>query len=691
MALLEVNELQTTYRMRASSVVAVDEVSFKIDAGECVGIVGESGCCKTTIGMSMMRLLSANGHVTGGEVNFDDRDLARLSDRQMRSVRGNTMALIPQDPMTSLHPVTRIGRQLMESYRIHRGRSTSQARDRALEVLRMVEMPNPEQRLSQYPFELSGGLRQRVMIAMALMCEPKLLIADEPTTALDVTIQAQILDVLDNLREQFGMAVMLITHDMGVIAGRTDRVVVMSAGRKIEEASTEQIFDHMHHPYTQALLSSVPKIDAATSTRLQSIRGLPPDLSKEIIGCRFAPRCKFAQDDCKEVEPALGGASDHIYACYHPVDGPAPPTVSIPQSAESRLMTRTPLLTVSDLVKDFPLRNSKLFGSEHRKVSAVSDVNFEVAEGETYGLVGESGCGKTTIGRLIVGLEEPTAGSIHFEGRPAGLGRQATRVADARLRQMMFQDPYASLNPRKRIRDIIAEPLEIQNDGNSASRTKTVLELLDEVGLPRNSIDRYPHEFSGGQRQRIGFARALAVRPKMVIADEPVSALDVSIQAQVLNLMQDLRVEHGLSYIFISHDLAVVRYIADRIGVMYLGKLVETGPAADVFSRPAHHYTQGLLDAVPIPDVKHAKDRVGNQVRGELPSAVDPPSGCRFRTRCPAADEMCAEVVPEFTQVSPDHIVACHHPLLVTVPLQPREPASAPPGASSGSPSGPTS
>ena len=558
----------------------------------------------------------------------------------------------------------------------------------------MVEMPNPEQRMRQYPFELSGGLRQRVMIAMALMCEPKLLIADEPTTALDVTIQAQILDILDNLRKDQGMATMLITHDMGVIAGRTERVVVMYAGRKIEEASTEQIFDEMRHPYTQALLSSVPKIDTASSTRLQSIPGLPPDLSKEILGCRFAPRCKFATEECHDIEPPLvGEGSGHYFACYHPIDGPAALAPVVPRSAESETLDLQPLLTVTNLVKDFPLRNTKLISRETRKVSAVANVSFEVREGETFGLVGESGCGKTTIGRLIVGLEPATSGTIDFAGRPEGLSREATKVADAKLRQMMFQDPYASLNPRKRIRDIIAEPLEIQGEGDSRSRTRAVLDLLDEVGLPAEAVDRYPHEFSGGQRQRIGFARALAVRPKMVIADEPVSALDVSIQAQILNLMQDLRVEHGLSYIFISHDLAVVRYIADQIGVMYLGKLVETGPAEEVFSSPAHHYTQGLLNAVPIADPKHAKDLAGRQIRGELPSAVDPPSGCRFRTRCPAADDICVTDEPMFSQVKGDHVVACHHPLIATVALggvrTGAQPAQAPPSTTPPAPGAP--
>ena len=674
MSLLSISNLQTTYSMRASSVVAVDDVSFDIDAGECVGIVGESGCGKSTIGMSLMRLLSANGHITGGEIEFDGRDLVKISERQMRKVRGNVIALVPQDPMTSLNPVTRIGTQIAEGYRIHHGNSRSQAMKRALETLRMVEMPNPEERLRQYPFELSGGLRQRVMIAMALVNEPKLLIADEPTTALDVTIQAQILDVLDGLREKLGMAIMLITHDMGVIAGRTDRVVVMYAGRKAEEGPTTPIFKQMHHPYTRALLSSVPSIDAEHTERLLTIPGLPPDLSKEIVGCRFAPRCRFATDECIAVEPQLGGDDGHVYACYHPVDGPEPTGASVAGLTKDDDVrdsaTRESLLTVTNLVKDFPIKSKRLVpGGEHLAVSAVANVSFDIGLGETFGLVGESGCGKTTIGRLVVGLETPTSGSIVFAGRPEGLSGHKAKVADAKLRQMMFQDPYASLNPRKRIRDIIAEPLEIQAEGTNKTRFARVLELLGEVGLPADAVDRYPHEFSGGQRQRVGFARALAVRPKMVIADEPVSALDVSIQAQILNLMEDLRDEHGLSYIFISHDLAVVRHIADRIGVMYLGRLVEVGPAKQVFSEPAHHYTQGLLDAVPIADPVLAKTRK-NKITGELPSAIHPPSGCRFRTRCPAATEVCAAEVPPPSEVSSGHIVACHHPLRTTVAIE---------------------
>ncbi len=667
--------------MRNSAVVAVDGVSFQIDAGECVGVVGESGCGKSTIGMSIMKLLSANGHVTGGQILFDGQDLAQLDEKAMRKFRGNSVALIPQDPMTSLNPVMRIGKQIAEGFRIHTGASASEGQKRALEVLRMVEMPNPEERLRQYPFELSGGLRQRAMIAMALVCEPKLLIADEPTTALDVTIQAQILDVLDGLRERFGMAVMLITHDMGVIAGRTDRVVVMYAGLKIEEASTRDVFTKMRHPYTQALLASVPKIDEDSSDRLLSIPGLPPDLSKPIVGCRFAPRCSKVQDDCRVNTPVLtsDGDAEHVFSCFHPQNGPVAVAIRTSEDAAASSAERGArvdkiaeaplLLTVTNLVKEFPIRSKKLLDREHKFVSAVADVSFTVREGETFGLVGESGCGKTTIGRLITGLEEPTSGGFAFTGQDPSLKGHDAKLEQARFRQMIFQDPYASLNPRKRVQDVIGEPLVIQGKISDADLNARIRELLHEVGLPIDSGSRYPHEFSGGQRQRIGFARALAVQPKLVIADEPVSALDVSIQAQILNMMQDLRDRMGLSYIFISHDLAVVRYIADRIGVMYLGKLVEVGPARDVFNNPAHHYTQGLLDAVPIADVDMARQRHGQQVQGELPSPVNPPSGCRFRTRCPAATDRCAEEVPEFRQVADDHVVACHFPLRTVVAI----------------------
>ncbi len=670
MNLLEVRNLQITYKLRTSDVVAVDDVSFSIAAGECLGVVGESGCGKTTVGMAIMQLLAGNGHISAGEILLNGKNLVGLPDKELRKFRGRTVALIPQDPMTSLNPVMRIGDQVVEAYRIHHRVSKKVAAERALEMLRMVEIPNAEERFNQYPFELSGGLRQRVIIAMALVCEPQLLIADEPTTALDVTIQAQILDVLDNLREKYKLAVMLITHDMGVIASRTDRVVVMYAGRAAEEASTSEIFRDMRHPYTRALLASVPSIEGDQPTRLHSIPGLPPDLTKPIEGCRFRARCEFATEECRRAEPSLTASGDgHRFACFNPLsigwDGVRESGAAIPIRRRGDEI----LVSLQNLTKDFPLRAKGIFTRERRVVSAVSDITLDVYRGETLGIVGESGSGKTTVGKLIMGLEKPTSGSISFTDADPSHA-PVTQLALAKIRQMIFQDPYASLNPRKRIVDLIGEPLDIQGTLKGPEQTRRIGELLDEVGLPQESLYRYPHELSGGQRQRVGLARAMALQPAIIIADEPVSSLDVSIQAQMLNLLSDLRDEKGLSYLFISHDLAVVRYIADRIGVMYLGKLVEIGPAHQVFTQPAHHYTRALLDAVPVANPDAARGRSGSRLGGEIPSAIDPPSGCRFRTRCPAATEECTAVEPTYAEAGDNHLVACHHPLRATVAIR---------------------
>ena len=678
---LRLSDLRTEFRMREGSVVAVDGVSFDVDEGECVGVVGESGCGKSTTGLSIMRLLPNNGHLIGGSVTLLGRDLAGLDEREMRSVRGDEVALIPQDPMTSLNPTMTIGRQIAEGVLIHRDVSRDQARSRSLEVLRQVEMPQPEERLDQFPHELSGGLRQRVMIAMALACEPKLLIADEPTTALDVTIQAQILDLIDELRQRLSMAVILITHDMGVIAGRTDRVVVMYAGKVAEEAETGELFGRIRHPYSQALLASVPKIDQARDERLLSIPGLPPDLSKPIVGCRFAPRCQFATDECRTVEPPLdddgsNATIPHRFACFHPVD----PDADIPVEKVHALAstspavagaTTGPILEVTDLVKEFPVMAGGVFRRQVGSVKAVSGVSFAIGRGETFGLVGESGCGKTTIGRMLVALEKANSGSIRFEGTELSSMRGRDLGGHRKDLQLMFQDPYASLDPRMRVGTIIREPLKVNSVGDTAAQREKVGSLLDEVGLSRTAVDRYPHEFSGGQRQRIGLARALALDPKLIVADEPVSALDVSIQAQILNLMKDLQSRHGLTYLMISHDLAVVRYMADTIGVMYLGKIVEIGPAAEVYERSAHHYTLGLLNAVPVADVAVARERASSRVRveGELPSSISPPKGCRFNTRCPAAQPRCIEEEPQLQDFGDGHFAACHFPLRTPVAL----------------------
>ena len=677
---LEISDLSTHIQLTRSVVKAVGNIDLSIGEGETLGLVGESGCGKSMTGLSIMGLLPAGGSTVGGSIKLAGRELVGLPDGELRKLRGNEIAMIFQDPLTSLDPTKTIGYQVAEPVRLHRGASRAEAMDRAAEVLGMVGLPRPKERLANYPHQLSGGLRQRVMIAMALACEPKLLIADEPTTALDVTIQAQILALLDDLKARLGMAMLLITHDMGVIAGHADRVNVMYAGRLVETAETGDLFGHMRHPYTQALLASIPRLDQDHTRRLLNITGLPPDLSDPPPGCRFAPRCTRARDKCRTEEPALVGESlEHRFSCWFPVDGPlgpaagnghTPATVTERPAAPDVPAGRDgALLELRDLVKEYPITH----GIMQRRlgvVHAVSGVSFGVRAGETFGLVGESGCGKTTIGKLVVALERPDRGSVTLAGLAVSTlsGRDLRKYR--RHLQLMFQDPYSSLDPRMRVGAIIGEPLAIQHIGTRKEQRDRVFELLTEVGLPRNAVERYPHEFSGGQRQRIGLARALTLNPQVIVADEPVSALDVSIRAQVLNLMKRLQADHGLTYIVISHDLAVVKYMADRIGVMYLGKLVELGSGEDIYARPAHPYTAGLLAAIPVPEpeLARAQSRAGAGVAGELPSPVNPPSGCRFRTRCPFAQDLCAEQEPALRSFGPGHVAACHFPLVHAEP-----------------------
>jgi oligopeptide/dipeptide ABC transporter ATP-binding protein len=512
------------------------------------------------------------------------------------------------------------------------------------------------------------------MIAIALACEPKLLIADEPTTALDVTIQAQILDLIDELRDRLKMAVLLITHDMGVIAGRTDRVMVMYAGKIVESATTRHLFSQMRHPYSEALLDSIPKMDADASQPLYSIPGIPPDLGGEFIGCRFEPRCRNATERCRTEEPPLVDEAGHAVACFNPVGSATAPrhelrvvdaTVAQALALQrvNELASRKVIVEVDQLVKEFPVTAGAVLQRKIGSVKAVSNVSFSVREGETFGLVGESGCGKTTIGRLVVALEKPTSGAIRFDGTDVTKLKHGDLRRSRRDFQIMFQDPYASLDPRMRVGTILREPLKVQNIGSRTEQWERVGGLLREVGLSKKAIDLYPHEFSGGQRQRIGFARALTLNPRLIVADEPVSALDVSIQSQILNMMKALQRTHRLTYIVISHDLAVLRFLSDRIGVMYLGKLVEIGAAKEIYETPAHHYTRGLIDTIPVPDPVLAADRRGHHISGELPSALTPPSGCRFRTRCPAAQDICAAEEPPLQSFGGDHLAACHFPL----------------------------
>jgi peptide/nickel transport system ATP-binding protein len=658
---LALTDLHVDIALRHAVARPVDGVSLRVGQGETLGIVGESGCGKTITALSIMRLLPPGGRISAGSIRFAGTDLAALAELDMRAIRGNRIGMIFQDPMTSLNPCLTIGAQVAEPVVLHRGASREQARQRAEEVLELVGLPRARERLHAYPQVLSGGMRQRVMIAMALACEPELLIADEPTTALDVTIQKQILELIDELRARLGMAVILVTHDLGVVAEHTDRVAVMYAGKIVEAGSTKELFASPRHPYTEALFRALPD-NVSPDRRLYAIPGLPPDLTDPPPACRFAPRCGYATDRCRAEEPALTG-DGHPFACFHPLGRAHRATGNQPARSGQVRAEPEPLLQVRDLVREFPVTSAGPLRRAVGTVSAVAGVTFSVPGGRTLGLVGESGCGKSTVGRLLVAADTPTSGTIVFGGEEiTGRSNRELRRRRARF-QLMFQDSYASLDPRMRVRSILREPLTIHRRGSPRERDRLVAALLDEVGLPRSALERYPHEFSGGQRQRIGLARALALRPRLIVADEPVSALDVSVQAQILNLMRELQREHELTYVFISHDLSVVRHMADAIGVMYLGKLVEVGPAERVYAAPAHPYTRALIDTVPRPEPDRAA-RPASGVCGELPSAIDPPSGCRFRTRCPRASEICAAQEPPMIPFHPaGQLAACHHPL----------------------------
>ncbi len=663
MSLLEVTDLRTEISTRDGRVVPVDGVTFSLDQGEILGLVGESGSGKTMTGMSIMRLLPHGASITGGSITFAGKELTALDDAAMRRLRGNDVALISQDPMTSLNPTRTIGSQLREAYRIHTGASFRAANERAAEVLGLVGMPRPSERLNDFPHQLSGGMRQRVMIAIGLLCEPKLLIADEPTTALDVSIQAQILKLIDSLRARLSMAVMLITHDMGVIAGHADRVAVMYAGRIVEQADTFTLFTDPRHRYTEALFESMPTLELDSTAQLAVIPGAPPKLTGAGGVCRFAPRCRFAQDDCRSQDPPMAEATPgHLHACLHPREAESAVTVATARHQAGAAAGDEALLELTDVSKQFSVRSKGLFqraGALH----AVSGVSLRVFPGETLGIVGESGCGKTTMGRMMVGLERPTSGSVMFDGHDIGAMRAAEFRTRRRDLQMMFQDSWAALDPRMPVSALVAEPLAAQHVGSRAERRAAVTELLDAVGLPADAARRYAHEFSGGQRQRIAMARALALHPKIIVADEPVSALDVSVQAQILNLMRALQASYGLTYVVIAHDLSLLKYLADRIGVMYLGRMVELGPSSDVYGAPRHPYTAGLIESIPMPDPVVQRARASGGLGGELPSALNPPSGCRFRTRCPLATDKCATETPVLAKSAGRHAVACHYPL----------------------------
>jgi peptide/nickel transport system ATP-binding protein len=676
MSLLDVDHLRVAFDTEDGELVAVNDVSFTVEPGETFGIVGESGSGKSVTTQAVVGLLP--GPRVSGRVEFDGRDLLQVSAAEMRQIRGRRIGLVFQDPLSSLHPHFRVGHQIVEAIRAHETMSRAAARTRAIELLDTVGLGEPERRFSEFPHQFSGGMRQRAMIAMAVALRPSLIIADEPTTALDVTVQAQILELLTALRDEHGTAIVMITHDLGVIAGMADRVMTMYAGRMVETASRDDLYLRTHHPYTRGLMASVPSNNDA-GRPLPTIPGQPPSLLVPALGCVFRDRCASATADCLTAPPVRDLGGGHLSRCWlapeqagavrtsaraeAPVAGSADSAARAPAPPAGE-----PLVRVTDVVKHFPVRGGRW--RNHDVVHAVDGVSLEVRRGETLGVVGESGCGKSTLARVITALLPVTSGRVEFDGRELTALDPSALRAVRRDVQMIFQDPYGSLNPRRRVGSIIAEPLVVQRDSGlrgTGQIRREVQGLLELVGLNPEHYNRFPAEFSGGQRQRIGIARALATRPKLLVCDEPVSALDVSIQAQVINLLKRLQRELSLTYLFISHDLSVIRHISDRTMVMYLGKVVETGDTESLFRDPRHHYTASLLAAAPIADPRAAARRDGPALRGEIPSPIHPPAGCRFHPRCPAAQDSCRRSDPELSRPgSEDRAVACWYPLVPT-------------------------
>ncbi|HVR33084.1 MAG TPA: ABC transporter ATP-binding protein [Acidimicrobiia bacterium] len=693
---LSVRDLRSEFDTVDGIVHAVDGVSLDLYPGETLGIVGESGSGKSVSVMSLLGLLDKPaGRVVGGQIMYKGRDLRMASQSELRRIRGKEIAMVFQDPMTSLNPVMTVGKQIVEAlHTANPSISRSDARRRAIDLLRLVGVPDPEQRFDQHPFEYSGGMRQRGMIAMAIANEPSILIADEPTTALDVTIQAQVLDVLKQAQAATGAATILITHDLGVVAEMADRVAVMYGGRIVEVGDVDEVFRDPRHPYTVGLMASLPRPDRDLE-RLVPIEGLPPSLLHLPPGCPFHPRCRLYQGRsvCHTERPALAVIDDqgtiHGSACHFvdevpefrrtveaavgvelasaPGSEPGVPVRTTARSANEPAFESEEILEIRGLKVHFPIRGGFLknvVGS----VKAVDGVDFTIRAGETLGLVGESGCGKSTTGRAVMRLLDPTDGRVVFKGRDiTHLSRKELRPVRREM-QILFQDPFSSLDPRMKVEDLISEPLRIHGMYTRQDGSKRVKELMELVGLNPEHSSRFAHQFSGGQRQRIGVARAIALNPSLLILDEPVSALDVSIQAQVVNLLMELQKELGLAYLFIAHDLGVIRQISHRIAVMYLGRIVELGDKREVYHRPTHPYTQSLLSAVPVPDPAQRTRKTRIILAGDVPNPADPPVGCNFNTRCFKVQERCRHEDPELAdREGHGHPSACFFPEVTPV------------------------
>jgi len=665
--LLDVKGLSTWFGSSEQPFRVVDEIGFEIRRGETFALLGESGCGKSMTALSLMQLVpSPAGRIVSGRVLFQGNDLLQYSEQQMRGIRGQRMAMIFQEPMTSLNPVLTIGEQIAEVLRLQPQADRNQKKIRAevVSTLAAVGIPDPGRRLNDYPHQLSGGMKQRVMIAIALAARPDLLIADEPTTALDVTIQAQVLDLLKDIQQQTGMAILLITHDLGIVADRVDRLAVMYAGQIIEQATREQFFSASAHPYSRKLFAALPNMHKR-DTQLETIRGNVPPLDTVFTGCRFVDRCEQAHAPCEKEIPDWHTLADghrvrcHLYAGQASVDESVFASSREPIVTENRA-AQPVIMQARDLKVHFPIRKG-LLKRIVGQVYAVDGIDLNLHQGQTLALVGESGCGKTTAGKALLQLIRPTQGSVQLQEQElTALKGKALRRLRAHF-QIIFQDPFSSLNPRMMVGEILQEGMRAQHMVSSHQQREAMIDkLLQQVGMPLDAKYRYPHEFSGGQRQRISIARALAVKPDVIVCDEPTSALDVSVQAQTLNLLKKLQVEMGISYLFITHNISVVEYLAHEIAVMYLGRIVEKGPAEKVLSSAKHPYTQALLSAVPVIGRDSDRQREVIRLEGELPSPIYPPQGCHFHPRCPQAMDECRKIYPAVSLLDEGYEVRCH-------------------------------
>ncbi|MBQ0806163.1 MULTISPECIES: ABC transporter ATP-binding protein [unclassified Sulfitobacter] len=667
--ILEIDKLSISFFTRLREIPAVMDFSVSVKPGEAVGLVGESGCGKSTVALGIMQDLGVNGRVVGGSIKFKGRDLAEMSDEELRDIRGSQIAMIYQEPMASLNPAMRIGRQLMEVPMIHSGMSESDARARALQVVTDVKLPDPERILKAYPHQLSGGQQQRIVIAMALMSEPALLILDEPTTALDVTVEAAVVELVKDLGKKYGTSMLFISHNLGLVLETCDRICVMYSGEAVERGSIEDVFDEMQHPYTQALFRSIPLPGADKNARpLIAIPGNFPLPHERPTGCNFGPRCDYFEAGRCDQGPILmedvPGNERHATRClrYQEIDWKAPLELA---EVKTKGEIGRVVLKMDKLKKYYEVAANSMFGGSARKVvKANEELSFEARESETLAIVGESGCGKSTFAKVLMGLETATSGQVLLDDIDIGgvpiEERTTQNVADI---QMVFQNPFDTLNPSMTVGRQIIRALEIFRIGkNEKERRQRMLELLDLVKLPREFAGRMPRQLSGGQKQRVGIARAFAGDARIVVADEPVSALDVSVQAAVTDLLMEIQREQKTTLLFISHDLSIVRYLSDRVMVMYLGHVVELGTTDQVFSPPYHPYTEALLSAVPIADTRVKKKHI--VLEGDVPSAMNPPPGCPFQTRCrwksQVSGDLCETVVPTLRSVAEGHQVKCH-------------------------------